>query len=621
MSSSKEAYPSEFDVHLFHEGNLFQSYNLFGAHVYNDQTVFAVWAPNAQKVRVIGDFNEWAGKGYEMEQLSEQGIWITAINENLEGALYKYEIVAESGRVIHKTDPYAFMTELRPNTAGIVTALDRYDWHDEEWYETQQQKKIYEEPLAIYEMHLGTWKRTGPDENDLYTYRELADMVIPYVKEHGFTHIELMPVTEHPFDRSWGYQSTGYYAATRRYGNPEDLMYFVDQCHQAGIGVILDWVPGHFCKDAHGLHNFDGNFSFEYENSWDRENYIWGTANFDLSKTEVHSFLISNALFWMEKYHVDGFRVDAVSNIFYWPNRDGLEANPHGVAFLQKLNQAVFAHNPNALMIAEDSSDWPGVTAPVHEGGVGFNYKWNMGWMNDVLEYMETNWHQRPDKHNLLTFSLMYTYAENYVLPFSHDEVVHGKKSLLDKMPGDYWQKFAQLRTLMMFMMAHPGKKLLFMGTELAPFSEWKDLEEIDWHLIDYEKHRQFNEYFKVLMDLYNHESALYELDHSPDGFEWIDVHNHAQSILSFMRKDKQGESVIAVCNFGEYGYSEYKVGVPEEGVYIEVLNSDDHLYGGSNQVNKQAVEAVPDPFHGQPAHITIALPPFGAVYLKKKRM
>ncbi|MCI2254242.1 1,4-alpha-glucan branching protein GlgB [Domibacillus sp. PGB-M46] len=616
--SSETFYPSDFDLHLFHEGNLFKAYKLFGAHVQNEKTCFVLWAPNARKVRVIGDFNSWDGLGYEMHQVSAEGVWFLEVPRNLEGSLYKYEIVAQSGRVMHKTDPFAFMTELRPNTAGVVKTLDHYQWRDEEWLRSLESSSVYEEPLAIYEMHLGTWKRKGKGENDLYTYRELADMLIPHVKEQGFTHIEVMPITEHPFDRSWGYQSTGYFATTRRYGEPKDFMYFVDECHRAGLGVILDWVPGHFCKDAHGLHNFDGNFSYEYENSWDRENYVWGTANFDLSKTEVHSFLISNALFWMEYYHIDGFRVDAVSNIFYWPNRDGLEANPHGVAFLQKLNKAVFSFKPQALMIAEDSSDWPQVTAPVHQGGIGFNYKWNMGWMNDVLEYMETHWNERSQKHHLMTFSLMYAYSENYILPFSHDEVVHGKKSLLDKMPGDYWQKFAQLRLLLMFMMAHPGKKLLFMGTELAPFSEWKDLEEVDWHLTDYDMHQSFNRYFTELLHCYQAEPALFERDHSPEGFEWIDVHNHQQSILSFIRKDKEGNPIVIVCNFGEYGYSDYKVGVPEAGQYEEVLNSDRALYGGSNQVNNGSIETVSDTFHGQPAFVEINIPPFGAVYLRR---
>ncbi|OLN21681.1 1,4-alpha-glucan branching enzyme [Domibacillus antri] len=615
--SSNSFYPSDFDLHLFHEGNLFKAYNLFGAHVRNEKTFFTLWAPNAKNVRVIGDFNDWMGRGTEMKRVTSEGIWFLEIPKNLEGSLYKYEILSESGRVIHKTDPFAFMTELRPRTAGVVYTLDGYKWRDEKWHSDRHPSQIYEEPMSIYELHLGTWKKKGEGENDLYTYRELSKMVIPHIKEQGFTHIEVMPLTEHPFDRSWGYQSTGYFAATRRYGLPEDFMYFVDECHRQGIGVIMDWVPGHFCKDAHGLHHFDGGFSYEYENSWDRENYVWGTANFDLSKTEVHSFLISNALFWMDYYHIDGFRVDAVSNIFYWPNRDGLEANPHGVSFLKKLNKAVFAFKPEALMIAEDSSDWPQVTAPVHQGGIGFNYKWNMGWMNDVLDYMETHWNERSGKHHQMTFSLMYAYSENYILPFSHDEVVHGKKSLLDKMPGDYWQKFAQLRLLLMFMIAHPGKKLLFMGTELAPFSEWKDLEEVDWHLMDYDMHRCFNDYFKQLMHVYKNVRPLYELDHNPDGFQWIDVHNHDQSIFSFSRKDKKGNTVVIVCNFGDYGYGNYKVGVPETGIYEELLNSDDAAYGGSNRVNKTKIVTVEKEFHGQPAYVDINVPPFGAVYLR----
>ncbi|MBM7649737.1 1,4-alpha-glucan branching enzyme [Bacillus ectoiniformans] len=612
-------YPSNFDIHLFHEGNLYQAYSLFGAHIESTDegvyTTFCVWAPYAKQVRLVGSFNDWNGAGYDMERLNDEGIWYLKINKNLEHELYKYEMISPAGLSVLKTDPYAFYTEERPHTAGIVYSLDGYEWNDDEWQMKKRKSVSYDEPMCIYEVHLGTWKRK--EDGSLYTYRELADDLIPYVKGQGFTHIEVLPLTEHPFDRSWGYQSTGYFAATSRYGTPKDFMYFVDQCHQYGLGVIMDWVPGHFCKDEHGLHCLDGGYVYEYENDWDRENYIWGTANFDLGKTEVQSFLISNAVYWFDYFHIDGFRVDAVANIIYWPNREELEMNPFGIQFLKKLNQAVFAFEPKALMIAEDSTDWPQVTYPVHDGGLGFNYKWNMGWMNDVLKYMETHWHDRGKYHHLMTFSLMYAHSENFILPFSHDEVVHGKKSLLSKMPGDYWQKFAQLRLLMAYLMAHPGKKLVFMGTELAPFSEWKDLEEIDWHLYEYDMHNKFNVYFRRLLHVYRECASLYELDHTAEGFQWIDVHNAEQSVFSFIRWDQQGNPIIAVYNFSEYGYEQYKVGVPEACDYMEVLNSDDQRFGGSNQVNTIVIKSEKGVYHGQPASIEIKLPPFGAVFIQ----
>ncbi|PAQ14532.1 1,4-alpha-glucan branching enzyme [Bacillaceae bacterium SAOS 7] len=615
------AYPTDFDIHLFHEGNLFQAYDIFGAHlsrIDNDiYTSFCVWAPHAQQVRLVGSFNNWNGEGYSLQKINNEGIWYIQVQKNLEGELYKYEMLTETGEVHLKADPYAFFAEERPGTASIVYSLEGYKWQDQLWQQNKKQSSIYEKPVCIYELHLGTWKRKA--DGTLYSYRELADQVIPYVKELGFTHIEVMPVTEHPYDRSWGYQGTGYFAATSRYGEPKDFMYFVDQCHVHELGVILDWVPGHFCKDAHGLHRLDGSYNYEYEKSWDRENYIWGTANFDLGKTEVQSFLISNALFWLDYFHIDGFRVDAVANIIYWPNRDHLEVNPFGLKFLKKLNKAVFQFDPDVLMIAEDSTDWPQVTAPVHMGGLGFNYKWNMGWMNDVLKYMETHWHQRSDHHHLISFSLMYTYSENFILPFSHDEVVHGKKSLLNKMPGDYWQKFAQLRLLMGFLIAHPGKKLLFMGNELAPFSEWKDLEEIDWHLIEYEMHQKFQEYFINLLHLYKRAESLFELDHDPRGFQWIDVHNAQQSVYSFIRRSKEGSPVIAICNFGECGYENYRIGVPEVGLYEEILNSDRKEYGGSGQINPAPLKAKKGDFHGQPAYVHMTIPPFGVVYIQPK--
>jgi 1,4-alpha-glucan branching enzyme len=612
-------HPTEYEVYLFHEGNLFESYKVFGAHFESQNGEkgirFTVWAPRAAQVHVVGDFNNWNGTSHEMTRLNKQGIWSLFIPGLLENDIYKYQIKTSAGDTILKSDPYAFYSEIRPNTASIIYDLDGYDWQDQKWFQSKKKKTVYEEPLAIYEVHLGSWKKVG--EEEFYSYRELADELIPYVIEHHFTHIELLPLVEHPYDRSWGYQGTGYYSATSRYGTPRDLMYFIDQCHQSGIGVILDWVPGHFCKDAHGLYMFDGQTTYEYEDVYVKENLIWGTANFDLGKGEVQSFLISNALFWIKYYHIDGFRVDAVANMLYWQAGGESQKNEYAVSFLRKLNEVVFEAEPNLLMIAEDSTDWPLVTSPTSEGGLGFNYKWNMGWMNDILKYMEADPQNRKYLHDKITFSLLYAYTENFVLPLSHDEVVHGKKSLLNKMPGDYWRKFAQLRLLLGYLMTHPGKKLLFMGGEFGQFDEWKDLEDLDWQLHDFEMHRILNDYFKELMQLYNRSRALWEIDHTYEGFEWIDADNKDQSIFSFIRKGKKEDILIIVCNFTEIVYENYKVGVPSYSFYTEVFNSDDIRYGGSGQVNNKKIKTIEKPFHNQPCHLEITIPPFGISILR----
>lgn len=615
--------PTDFEIHLFHEGNLYKSYQLFGAHIIEENgivgTRFCVWAPHAREVRLVGSFNQWNGTNYQLIKMSDQGVWTIFIPENLEGHLYKYEIVTRTGEVLLKADPYAFYSEVRPQTASIVYELDGYKWNDSAWQRKKRRKPVYDQPVFIYELHLGSWKKKS--DGSFYSYKELADELIPYVIEHGFTHIELLPIVEHPYDRSWGYQGTGYYSATSRYGTPHELMSFIDQCHQAGIGVLLDWVPGHFCKDEHGLYMFDGEPTYEYANMQDRENPVWGTANFDVGKPEVRSFLISNALFWMEYFHVDGFRVDAVANMLYWPNSGAMHKNPYAVSFLQKLNETVFANDPSVLMIAEDSTDWPRVTAPTYEDGLGFNYKWNMGWMNDILTYMEADQNGRRHLHHKVTFSLLYAYSENFILPFSHDEVVHGKKSLLNKMPGDYWQKFAQLRLLYGYLMTHPGKKLLFMGGEFAQFDEWKDLEQLDWVLLDFDMHSKMDAYVKELIRFYKRQKPLYELDHSPEGFEWIDVHNAEQSISSFVRKGKKEDDLlIVVCNFTDVVYYDYKVGVPLLATYREAFNSDDVRFGGSGQINKKAIVAVEEPFHGKPYQISITIPPFGITILRPMR-
>ncbi|GHH97393.1 1,4-alpha-glucan branching protein GlgB [Neobacillus kokaensis] len=618
--------PTDYQLHLFHEGNLFQSYQLFGAHIFRYSnrcfTRFCVWAPNALQVRLVGDFNNWNGHGYELQKMSEEGVWIIIVDQDLEEKIYKYEIITNSGERLLKSDPYAFYSEVRPHTASVVYSLNHYEWKDHQWMDRKANYNFLSEPGIIYEIHLGSWRKK--EDGSSLTYKELAQELIPYVIAHGFTHIEILPLVEHPLDASWGYQGTGYYSVTSRYGTPNEFRYFVDQCHQHGIGVILDWVPGHFCKDAHGLYRFDGTHLYSYQHTGDRENFVWGTANFDLGKGEVQSFLISNALFWMDYFHIDGFRMDAVANIIYWPNtNDEKRENPFGIEFLKKLNQVIESHNPNFLMIGEDSTEFPNVTTPVRYGGLGFDYKWNMGWMNDILEYMETPPYARSHVHTKMTFSLLYAFSENFMLPFSHDEVVHGKKSLLDKMPGEYWEKFAQLRLMLGYMFAHPGKKLLFMGFEFGQFAEWKDKEQLDWNLMEYEMHQKVNLYVKMLTKLYKRSKALYELDHLQDGFEWIDADNNEQSIFSFIRRGKKEEDLlIIVCNFTGVGYKEYKVGVPNPGVYREVFNSDHEEYGGGGRINKKTLTAAAEPFHGMPYSLNVTIAPFGFQILRpiKKR-
>ncbi|WHY85104.1 1,4-alpha-glucan branching protein GlgB [Neobacillus novalis] len=609
-------FPTDYQLHLFHEGNFFQSHQLFGAHIFKDSdkvyTRFCVWAPNASQVRLTGDFNNWNGKGYELKKVNDEGVWILVLNQELVGSLYKYEIFSQAGDRLLKADPFAFYSELRPNTASVVYSLNGYEWEDDHWMKRREKRNLLSEPAVIYEIHLGSWRKK-PDGSFL-TYKELATELIPYVVEHGFTHIELLPLVEHPLDDSWGYQGTGYFSTTSRYGTPDDFRYLIDQCHQHGIGIILDWVPGHFCKDAHGLYRFDGTHIYSYSHAGDRENVVWGTANFDLGKGEVQSFLISNALFWIDYFHIDGFRMDAVANIIYWSNSSGHKReNPFGINFLQKLNKEVHEYDPHFLMIGEDSTDFPQVTVPVQYGGLGFDYKWNMGWMNDMLEYAETPPFSRSEVHTKVTFSLLYTYLENFMLPFSHDEVVHGKKSLLDKMPGDYQEKFAQLRLLLGYMFAHPGKKLLFMGFEFGQFSEWKDKEQLDWNLMDYDMHHNLNAYVKVLIKLYNRSKALYELDHLQDGFEWIDANNSKQSIFSFIRKGKkEADNLIIICNFTAISYPVYRIGVPKSGEYREIFTSDQEEYGGTGLINKKTILALEEPFHGQPFSLNLSIPPFG---------
>ena len=605
-------------------------YNILGSHETIINGVkgvrFFLWAPNAKEVKVVGTFNNWIGSKHIMKSNKKLGLWILFIPNLCSGDIYKYEITTCDGKNQLKSDPFAFYSELRPNTASKVVNLNNFEWNDNEWLLKRSSEALYDKPLNIYEVHLGSWKMN--DNEEFLNYREIADKLLEYILYMGYTHIELLPVTEHPLDASWGYQSTGYYSLTSRFGTPEDFMHFVDKFHHNNIGIILDWVPGHFCKDAHGLYNFDGTKLYEYENPMLGENYDWGTANFDLSSPEVRRFLTANALFWFDTYHIDGMRVDAVANMLYLnygkkenmslKNKFGGSENLDAIDFLKHLNSTIFKYFPNVLMIAEDSSSYPAVTAPAYLGGVGFNYKWNMGWMNDMLKYMQMDPIYRKYHHNLITFSLMYAFSENFVLPLSHDEVVHGKKSLLDKMPGDYWQKFANLRMFYGYMIAHPGKKLLFMGGEFGQFIEWRFAHELDWMLLDYPMHKSMQDYVRKLNLLYKYEKALWEKDHSYEGFQWIDHQNYEQSIISFMRIGKNPKDfIIIVCNFTPIVYEDYKIGVPSFIHYKEIFNSDSDCFGGSNQINNEIIKPELEKWHNQPYNIKIKIPPLATIFIK----
>lgn len=620
---------SGYDRYLFHEGRHFRSYRMLGAQPAEKAGVkgvrFAVWAPNARSVRVAGDFNGWAGD--QMRRLKTSGIWELFVPGLEPGALYKYQIVSAAGDVREKADPYAFWAEVRPLSASRVHGLDGYQWGDSQWQGGERPTGSVNMPLAIYEVHLGSW-RQKPD-GSFCSYRELAEELSDYAADMGFTHIELLPVAEHPLDASWGYQATGYYAPTSRYGSPDDFKYFVDRCHQKGLGVILDWVPGHFCKDDHGLRMFDGSPQFECGWPARAENHGWGTLNFDFGKPEVWSFLISNAMYWFDVFHLDGLRVDAVANMIYldygrqeggeWlPNEHGGRENLDAIAFLKKLNEVVHYYYPRALVIAEESTAWPLVSRPVYLGGLGFDYKWNMGWMNDTLRYVSLDPVHRQWEHRLLTFSMMYAFSENFLLPLSHDEVVHGKKSLLDKMPGDYWQKFANLRAFYGYFMAHPGKKLLFMGGEFGQFSEWYEARGLDWMLLGYELHGKLHGYTRELVRFYRADRCLWQNDDNWRGFEWIDCHDSRQSVISFLRRADDGECTVVVTNFTPVVRHGYRIGVPEAGRYREVFNSDRAEFGGSGVTNGELC-AEPQPWHSQPFSVVLTVPPLATVYIKKE--
>ncbi|ULO10046.1 1,4-alpha-glucan branching protein GlgB [Paenibacillus sp. 19GGS1-52] len=625
-----ETLPSSDDIFLFHEGTNYRSYSMLGAHTAAEEGIsgvrFTVWAPHATYVGLAGNHNGWDGTQNmdSLYKIPDSGFWSRFFPGMEPGTFYKYRIVAADGTSFLKADPFAFKAEVRPATASVVAELAGYQWGDAAW--RRKNKSPYNQPVNIYEMHFGTWRQK--EDGEFYTYQELGGLLIPYLVEMGYTHVEFMPLAEHPYDLSWGYQGTGYFAATSRYGDPHELMYLIDHLHQAGIGVILDWVPAHFAKDAHGLRMFDGSALYEYADPMLAEKPGWGTLSFDFSKPEISSFLISNALFWFDLYHIDGMRVDAVTSMLrldfekkshqYRHNANGGLENLEAISFIQRLNKAIFQYYPKALMMAEESSAWPGVTAPVHEGGLGFNYKWNMGWMNDTLGYIEHEFSERPHHHNLLTFPICYAYAENYTLPLSHDEVVHGKKSLLNKMPGSYEQKFAGLRQLLGYQMSHPGKKLLFMGSEFGQFIEWKDQEQLDWLLLEYESHQRMLAYSKELNKLYLSEKALWELDHDLEGYQWIDADDSGQSIVSYIRRGKKPvDTLLFIINFQPAQRLNYRIGVPRPGAYEEIFSSERTEFGGSG-VHNAPMQSSKLEWHNQLNSIELTIPPLSFLVLKK---
>ncbi len=645
---------TELDFHLFAEGNHHRIYEKLGAHLTEVDGIkgvyFALWAPNARNVSILGDFNQWDGRQHQMRKCNNT-IWELFIPEIGVGAAYKYEVKNREGHIYEKSDPYGFQQEVRPKTASIVTDLNTYQWHDYEWLETRRHSDPLSQPVSVYEVHIGSWLHASSDKPTqllsgeaeaiqvsewntgarFLSYYELADKLIAYVKELGYTHIELLPIAEHPFDGSWGYQVTGYYAPTSRYGHPEDFMYFVDQCHQNGIGVIVDWVPGHFPKDGHGLAFFDGTHLYEHSDPRQGEHQEWGTLIFNYGRSEVRNFLVANVLFWFDKYHIDGIRVDAVASMLYldyerkpgeWlPNQYGGRENLEAADFLRQVNGALFSYFPGALSIAEESTAWPMVSWPTYVGGLGFNLKWNMGWMHDMLDYFSMDPWFRQFHQNNVTFSMWYHHSENYMLALSHDEVVHGKSNILGKMPGDEWQKLANVRCLFSYMFTHPGKKTMFMSMEFGQWGEWNVWSDLEWNLLRHEPHQQLKQFFADVNALYKSQPALHSLDFSQEGFQWIDCTDSRHSVVSFIRRGKDNnEFVIVVCNFTPQPHSHYRIGVPEPGFYTELFNSDARQYGGSNLGNLGGKWTEEWSFHNMPYSLDLCLPPLAVLVLKLDR-
>ncbi len=617
---------SDIPVYLFRQGRNCRAYEFFGSHIEGDNVVFRVWAPNAASVSVVGEFNGWNEDAHPMSKIAD-GIWELTAGGVKQYDSYKYCITGEDGVKRMKADPYAFHGETRPANASKVYNLDGFIWTDESYLQGIYGRDVYSSPVNIYELHAGSWK-TYPDGQP-YSYRVLADELVPYLKEMSYTHVELMPVLEHPFDGSWGYQVTRYFAVTSRYGTPHDFMYFVNKLHNAGIGVILDWVPAHFPKDAHGLYEFDGSCCYEYSDPLKREHADWGTRIFDFGRNEVISFLTSSACFFFDKYHIDGLRVDAVASMLYldygrrdggWrPNIYGGRENLEAVAFLRYLNETVFRDYPHALMIAEESTAWPLVTKPVSVDGLGFNFKWNMGWMNDILRYSELDGLSRKYNHDLITFSMFYAFSENFVLPISHDEVVHGKKSLLDKMPGTYEEKFRGLKAFLGYMYSHPGKKLLFMGQEFGQFIEWDEKKQLDWFLLDYDAHRNLHSFVKKLNKVYKDNPALWEIDYSWDGFTWLVSDDNQNSVAAFERRDRNGERLIAICNFTPVTRENYRIGVDMKGSLTYLLDSESTDFGGECDTAKKRIYTEKVPMHGKDHSFPVTIPGLSCIYLKYK--